>query len=70
LHHKGIENDKTKFFHVTVGNVKFAVSQRPTSHPFNFLNKTRPGLYRANAILETLYRRLKKNYQRQQNFGR
>jgi len=27
LHHKGIENDQTLFFHVTADNVKFAVSQ-------------------------------------------
>jgi len=27
LHHKGIENDRTMFFHVTAGNVKFAVSR-------------------------------------------
>jgi len=27
LHHKDIENDQTIFFHVTAGNVKFAVSQ-------------------------------------------
>jgi len=27
LHHKGIENDQTIFFHVTAGNVKFAMSQ-------------------------------------------
>jgi len=27
LHYKGIENDQTMFFHVTAGNVKFAVSQ-------------------------------------------
>jgi len=40
------------------GKVKFAVSQRPTSHPLNFLYETR--VYRGNAILEILYRRLKK----------
>jgi len=38
--------------------VKFAVSQRPNSHPFNFLYETR--LYRGNAMLEMLYGRLKK----------
>jgi len=27
LHHTGIENDQTIFFHATAGNVKFAVSQ-------------------------------------------
>jgi len=27
LHHTGIENDQTIFFHITAGNVKFAVSQ-------------------------------------------
>jgi len=27
LHHKGIENGQTMFFHVTAGNMKFAVSQ-------------------------------------------
>jgi len=27
LHHKGSENEQTIFFHVTAGNVKFAVSQ-------------------------------------------
>jgi len=27
LHHKGIENDQTIFFHVTAVNVKFAVRQ-------------------------------------------
>jgi len=37
LHNKGIENDQTIF-----GNVKFAVSQRPNSHTFNFLYETRP----------------------------
>jgi len=26
LHHKGIENDQTIFFHVTARNVRFAVS--------------------------------------------
>jgi len=25
------------FFHVTARNIKFAVSQWPNSHPFNFL---------------------------------
>jgi len=37
LHHKGIENDQTIFARVTAGNVKFAVSQWPNSHPVNFL---------------------------------
>jgi len=41
LHHKGIENDQTIFFHVTAGNVRFAVSQGPNSHSFNFLDETR-----------------------------
>ena len=36
--------------------MKFAVSQRPNSHPFNFLYETR--LYRGNAILEILYSKL------------
>jgi len=36
LHHKGIENDQRWFFHVTAGNMKFAVNQSPNSHPFNF----------------------------------
>ena len=58
LHHKGIENDHTIFFHVTAGNVKFSVNQWPTSHPFSFLYETR--LYRSNAILEILCSRLKK----------
>jgi len=59
LHHKGIENYyQTIFSHVTAGNVKFAVSQWPTSQPFNFLYETR--LYRGNAILKILYRRLEK----------
>jgi len=31
-----IENDQTIFSPVTAGNVKFAVSQIPNSHPFNF----------------------------------
>ena len=55
LHHKDIENDQAIF-----GNVKFAVSQWPISHAYNFLYETR--LYRGNAILEILYSRLKKNY--------
>jgi len=58
LHHKGIENDQTIFFHVTAGNMKFAVSQWPTSHPFNFLYETR--LYRGKTDLKILYSRLKK----------
>ena len=42
-------------------NVKFAVSQWPTSvHPLNFLYETR--LYRGKAILEIRYSRAKKNY--------
>jgi len=40
------------------GKVKFAVSQRPNSHPFNFLYET--WLYRGNAILEILSSKLKK----------
>ena len=40
------------------GKVKFAVSQRPNSHPVNFLYETR--LCRGNAILEILYSKLKK----------
>jgi len=60
LHHKGIENDQTIFVHVTVGNVKFAVSQWPNSHPFNFLYEAR--LYRGNTILEILNSKLKTNY--------
>ena len=58
LHHKGIKNDQTIFFHVTAGNVKFAVRQWPNFHTFNLLYETR--LYRGNAILEILYSRLKK----------
>jgi len=58
LHRKGIEIDQTIFFHVTAGNVMYAVSQWPNSHPFNFLYETR--LYRDNAILEILYSELKK----------
>ena len=54
LHHKGIENHQTIFFHVTAGNVKFAVSQSPNFHPLHFLYETR--LYRGNAILERAYR--------------
>jgi len=57
LHHMGIENDQTIVFHVTAGNLKFAVSQSPNSHPFNFLYETR--LYHGNAILDILYSRLK-----------
>jgi len=36
LHPKGIENDQRLFFHVTAGNIKFAVDQSPNSHPFHF----------------------------------
>ena len=60
LHHKGIGNDQTIFFHVTAGNVKFAVSQWSNSHLFNFLYETR--LFRGNAILEILNSKLKTNY--------
>jgi len=59
LHHKGIENGQTIFFHVAAGNVKFAVSQWPNSQPLNFLYETR--LYRGNATLDILYRKLKKS---------
>jgi len=52
LHHKGIEIDQTIFAHVTAGNVKFAVSQWPNSHPFTFLYETQQ--YRVNAILKIL----------------
>ena len=51
-HHKDIENDQKIFFHVTAGNVKFAVSQWPNFQPLNFLCETR--LYRGNAVLEIL----------------
>jgi len=60
LHHKGIKNDQIIFFHVTAGNVKFAVSQLPNSFSFIFLYETRPTVYRGNAMLEVLYSRLKK----------
>jgi len=39
LYRKGIENNQTLFFHVTAGNVKFAVSQSPNFHPFTFCTK-------------------------------
>ena len=58
LDHKGIENDRTIFFHVTARDVKFAVSQRPNSHPFNSLYEKR--LHGGNEIFEILYSRLKK----------
>ena len=45
-------------FHVTAGNVKFAVGQWPNFHPCNFLYETR--LYRGNAVSEIPYSRLKK----------
>jgi len=50
LHLQGIEYYQKIYSHVTGGNVKFALSQRPTSHPFIFLFETR--LYRGDAILE------------------
>jgi len=59
LHNNGIENGQTIFFHVTAGNVKFAVSQLPNSQPLNFLYETR--LYRGNAILDILFSSLTKN---------
>jgi len=58
LHHKNIENYQIISFHVTAGDVKFAVSQWPNSHPFNFLYEKR--LYGGNEILKILYSRLKK----------
>jgi len=58
LHHKGIENDQRWFFHVTAGNIKFAVINRQFLIHSIFLHVTR--VYRGNAILEILYSRLKK----------
>ena len=40
LHYKGIENDQTILFHVTAGNVKFAVMTKFSSTEFFVRNAT------------------------------
>ena len=59
LHHKGIGNDQTMFFHVTAGNVKFATCQWRTSpaYPFIFLYETWP--HPDNATLDILCSKFK-----------
>ena len=58
LHHKGIENYQTIFFHVTAGNVKLAMCPWPIPHPLHFLYKTR--LYCDNAISEKFVQKVEK----------